>query len=476
MADISIHLDDLVDRSLAKRTQGLKQVEDVRVTEEETLDRMLDLAYEVVQHPGHQPDDALTDQEVQVIMGADRKLLAASVQGKDDLAKAIWARLKRVYLRQRVAAAKNIAAQQPGYGQFKPPPLRFPDLAWENPGGSRTMQDTIQFCRWKNSIKQTRRLARCSDTTALEVVRDKVPESLKSRVLNTMTLSDLFAIAEGELPPVNTVAEDIERQLKAGPLWSQESPVTPQMVEKYARKILKLLEDQACIAPMMDCPFRVVQSVVESFPVAYSGSFMKKREELAGWKNRYETEQILLVTQLREWLESIKSDAATQAQRESSYGPQWTKTPKKEKEPDVTKRIMALEAQVREEGRGGSGRQRAQRGEELCYTCEKTGHVTAKCGVVREIRDEGKTPPKGLCLLCLRMEKPGQRHFIDEKVGCHIGPATLRKQREREDKGLKRDYLCYKHKVALPVCRPCYVSTDGKKANEVPLPKYIGSK
>ena len=128
MADISIHLDDLVDRSLAKRTQGLKQVEDVRVTEEETLDRMLDLAYEVVQNRGHQPDDALTDQEVQVILGADRKLLAASVQGKDDLAKAIWARLKRVYLRQRIAAAKNIAAQRPGYGQFKPPPLRFPIL------------------------------------------------------------------------------------------------------------------------------------------------------------------------------------------------------------------------------------------------------------------------------------------------------------------------------------------------------------
>ena len=96
---------------------------------------------------------------------------------------------------------------------------------------------------------------------------------------------------------------------------------------------------------------------------------------------------------------------------------------------------------------------------------------------MREIRDEGKTPPEGLCLFCLRMKKPGERHFIDEKVGCHIGPATLRKQREREDKGLKRDYLCYKHKVALPVCRPCYVSTDGnKKANEVPLPKYIGSK
>ena len=52
MADISIHLDDLVDRSLAKRTQGLEQVEDVRVTEEETLDRMLDLAYKVVQRPG----------------------------------------------------------------------------------------------------------------------------------------------------------------------------------------------------------------------------------------------------------------------------------------------------------------------------------------------------------------------------------------------------------------------------------------
>ena len=72
MADISIHLDDLVDRSLAKRTQGLKQVEDVRVTEEETLDRMLDLAYEVVQRPGHQPDDVLTEEEVQTIMGADR--------------------------------------------------------------------------------------------------------------------------------------------------------------------------------------------------------------------------------------------------------------------------------------------------------------------------------------------------------------------------------------------------------------------
>ena len=89
---------------------------------------------------------------------------------------------------------------------------------------------------------------------------------------------------------------------------------------------------------------------------------MKKREDLAKWKARYENEQVLLVSQLRVWLESIKSDAATQAQRESSYGPQWAKTPKKEKESDVTKRIMVLEAQVREEGRGGSGRQRAQRG------------------------------------------------------------------------------------------------------------------
>ena len=161
MADISIHLDDLVDRSLAERTQGLEQVEDVRVTEEETLDRMLDLAYEVVQRPGHHPDDRLTEDEVQTIMGADRKLLHASVQGKDDLAKAIWARLKRVYLSFRVAAAKNIAAQRPGYGQFKPPPLRFPVLAWENPGGSRTMQDTVSVCQWRDSIKQTRRLARC---------------------------------------------------------------------------------------------------------------------------------------------------------------------------------------------------------------------------------------------------------------------------------------------------------------------------
>ena len=146
-----------------------------------------------------------------------------------------------------------------------------------------------------------------------------------------MTLTDLFAIAEGEVPQVNTVALDIERRLLAGPPGGPDALVTPQYVEQYARDILELLEEQASISPTMDTPLRVVEAVVESFPAAYSGSFIDKRKELKAWKEEYDSHRKLLVSQLRLWLENIKSSASEQSAREESYGPQWSEARREEK-------------------------------------------------------------------------------------------------------------------------------------------------
>ena len=476
MADVSIRLDDVIDKSLEERERGLKLVDDIRMTEEATLDDLSRLAH---QTPDTNPA-LVSVNERSVIASADAKLRQAVSSHNQALSGAIWDRLVRVYLTYKRSAIQDKLAQRTGQRAFKPPPLKLPTLEWEEATGSRTTKDTVAVCRWIASIKQTKRLLGISDLTALEIVRDKVPDSLKSRVLNVLSLPELYAIAIGEVPDRFTTATEIERRLSTGPPSGPDSQHTPSMVEKYARDTLDLVEELASVEPRMDIPLRLATSIVESFPSAFGGSYLIKRKMLTEWQEKFQSNHYTMVSQLRCWLEEIKTAASKQAAREKSYGPLWSKVPKSGKEAtDLSKRVMAIETRVRErfdKQNGNGGMPAGGRGAPSCYACESSDHMVASCDLVRRIRDNGDTPPSGLCLFCLHQKKPGERHFIDERSGCHIAPATARQQRLKGDRGLRRDYLCYEHKVALPLCRPCFVSETKGKANEVPQPKYLGTK
>ena len=204
--------------------------------------------------------------------------------------------------------------------------LKLPALEWEDASGSRTMKDTVAVCRWIASIKQTKRMLGIADSTVLEIVRDKVPDSLKTRVLNVVTLPHLFSLALGEVPEKATTAMEIARRLSLGPPGGSDAQHTPQAVERYARETLDSVEELASVEPRADITTHLVTSIVESFPSAFSGSYMVKRALLQKWHEKFQANRSTMVSQLRIWLDEIKTTAAKQASREKSYGSQRSET------------------------------------------------------------------------------------------------------------------------------------------------------
>ena len=80
------------------------------------------------------------------------------------------------------------------------------------------------------------------------------------------------------------------------------------------------------------------------------------------------------------------------------------------------------------------------------------------------------------CKFCLHKKKDGEKHFLSAVDGCHIGPASIRQKNFHKDSRLKRDNLCYEHKMSYLIDRDCYLSTEGgKKANTFREPRYIRS-
>ena len=475
MADTSIRLDEVVDESLKEREEGWALIDAIRMTEDKTLDELAALAHQT----GDRNPELVTVDERAHILDKDTKLKEATRDNNHALLWAIWERLKVVYLSYKSSALQRRRAQALGGSTFKLPPLQLPTLQWVDASGSRTMKDTVAVSRWIQSIKQSRRLLGIDDSTCLEIVRSKVPDSLKTRALTVVSLPALYALALGDVPEKHSTAREIERRLSSGPPGGPGALQTPQQVEKYARETLDLVEELASLESRAELTAQLVASIVDSFPSSYAGDFLAKRRLLEGWAAKFKANRSTRVAQLRIWLDNIRATAAKQMSRERSYGPQWGKTIRPKEDSDLLKRLMMVETRVRDgAGRpdGAGGAPAAGRGSPGCFACEKTDHMVAACDMIRRIRDNGEAPPSGLCLFCLHRKKSGESHFIDEKNGCHIGPATSRQRRLRDDKGLRRDYLCHEHKIALPLCRPCFISETRGKANEVPQPKYLGGK
>ena len=464
-----------------------------RGVEENTLPEDLGLVSEKTRTLLYDLARSTPDADPAVVSIADALILASQVEevvrARDrnqlELASKFFGRARRILLAVRKSeAAKRTASVSGGLKHFKAPPIKFPNLDIGSEFRTRSEEDTIKVYRWATSIKNAALNNNIPKDVSLEMAKDVVPASILIEVQHAQTLDEFFSLVYGTCPKASLAVEYIKKKLcvdyEGG--YMQDGLSTANDVVQKAMTVAQRLTDLECINARLDVTPHEADIILQTFGTTYGGTASEIQRLVDEWRVKYENDESLLVTQLKKKVDVIRKNAYNRSPVEKKAAEHLQPLQATNKVLDSIKRqekrIASLETfqkdglQQRGSYQGGGGS--AGQGQ-ICWVCG-AGHSAAACKSVLDSRNNNVPLPSDVCKFCLHRKKDGEKHHISAVDGCHIGPASIRQKNLHKDSKLKRDNLCYEHKMSYLIDQACYLSTEGgKKANTFREPRYIRS-
>ena len=478
--NITIQPEDLdILPSAGRREPEYELADDLGLCSEETKRLLFRLARASLP----QNVNVLSDDERMIIGTEVKEITQARLRRLDNLATKYFRRCARILLSLKKSEdAKRSADTVGGLKHFKAPPLKFPKLELADEFRSRTEEDTIKAYRWASSTRYVMLVNNVPNSVGLEMARRNVPQSILVDVEHAMELEEFFILVFGTCPKASLAIDYIRKKLtvdyEGGVI--QDGVSDANSVVHKAMTVMRRLNDISCISPIVDISPSDVNIILQTFGTNYGGTAENLQDLMIRWRRKYAEDDSLLITQLKRKVDNIRKNAydRTALEKRGGTGNQPFQVVNKVHEAvkRQEKRIAAIE--TFQSGEGYRAREKPQGGGSApirgltCWVCGGS-HAVATCQIVVDRRDNNVPLPADVCELCLHKKVPGVRHAISKTDGCHIGSASLRQRRIQNDHDLKRDNLCYEHKMSLTICE-CYKSTaGGKKPNTAREPRYI---